>query len=105
MSPEDFGGLPALLTGLAAELGDVAADAQAGALRYARAGKVFAVARGESVELRLRADVADAALRTPDTAPSDRGEEWIAFTPPSWADPLARDRLVAWFRLAWRVAG
>ena len=98
--------LATILTGLAAELGDVEAIAKGAETDYLRADRLFAVAHaGGSVELRLRADVADAALRTPDTAASDRGEEWIDFSPPRWADPLARDRLGAWFLLAWRAAG
>lgn len=90
-----------------AELLDEVDDVEVLADReYARNGVVFAARTAENViELRLRPDVADAALRTPDTAPSARGEEWVAFAAADWNDPLARDRLVAWFRLAWRAAG
>jgi hypothetical protein len=49
--------------------------------------------------------VADAALRTPDTRPSERGDEWVTFAAADWNDLLVRDRLMAWFRLAWRAAG
>jgi hypothetical protein len=98
--------LASLLNELSAELGEVTPTTASGATEYKREGRLFAVAHaGQSVELRLRPDVADAALRTPDTEPSVRGEEWVAFAAADWNDPLARDRLVAWFRLAWRAAG
>jgi hypothetical protein len=97
----------ASLGDLLAELLDEVDDVEMLADReYARNGVAFAARTAENViELRLRPDVADAALRTPDTRPSERGEEWVAFAATDWNDPLARDRLVAWFRLAWRAAG
>lgn len=55
------------------------------------------------VELRLDSRVAAAAARTPDTAPSPRGPEWVRFNPQR-IDPHAVDRLEAWFGLAVRRA-
>jgi hypothetical protein len=96
--------LAAHLTRLAAELGEVQQTTANGGIEYLRAGRLFAVARGERVEIRLRPDIADAARRTPDTAVSLRGDEWVDFAPESW-DEGAIDRLDAWVRVAWRAAG
>ena len=72
---------------------------------YARQGVTFAARPSEDVmELRLGAEIADAAMRTPDAGPSERGAEWIRFAPAEW-DKQAVDRLEAWFRVAWRLAG
>ena len=72
--------------------------------QYARDGVTFAIRSGEEeIELRLTADIAAAALNTPDTHPSTRGDAWIRFSPPTW-DDHAQDRLGAWFRVAWRLA-
>jgi hypothetical protein len=85
------------------ELGEVDRQASGGRVEFLRGGALFAVSDTQAVELRLRPDVADAARRTPDTTASDRGDDWVHFAPPDWNDPLARDRLTAWFRLAWRA--
>ena len=89
-----------------AELLDETEDVEALASReYARNGIAFAWRSAEEViELRLGAEIADAAMRTPNTAPSTRGADWIRFSPPTW-DKGAIDRLGAWFRVAWRLAG
>ena len=74
-------------------------------IEYARQGVVFAARPDRRViELRLMPDIAEAARRTPSAGPSARGEEWIRFAPPEW-DQHATDRLEAWFRVAWRLAG
>jgi hypothetical protein len=65
---------------------------------------VFAVLGGSGIELRLDRAVAEAATRTPDTAPSLRGGEWIRFNPRE-LDAHALDRLRAWLELAYRRAG
>ena len=90
---------------LLADLLDEAGGVETPASRqYARNGVTFAIRSGEEViELRLTADIAEAALRTPDTHPSSHGGDWILFSPPIW-DDHARDRLEAWFRVAWRFA-
>lgn len=66
-------------------------------------GILFAVIRGEGAEFRLAPPVAAAALRTPDTVPSPRGREWVAFRPVS-VDQHAIDRATAWLASAWRRA-
>ncbi|MBI3751644.1 MAG: hypothetical protein HY263_08335 [Chloroflexi bacterium] len=55
------------------------------------------------MELRLDPAIARAATRTPDTAPSDRGPEWVRFAPRE-LDDHAVDRLEAWFAFARRRA-
>ncbi|HXR26921.1 MAG TPA: hypothetical protein VN771_03585 [Candidatus Baltobacteraceae bacterium] len=100
------------LTGLLLALADERSTADPQALErldlgaeveYRRLGRPFAVALDTSVEFRLRPDVASAAVRTRDVRASDRGPEWIAFTPPT-LDRYALDRLAAWFDFAWRHA-
>ena len=60
---------------------------------YARDGVVFATRPEDNVlELRLGQEIGEAALRTPDTAPSDRGLAWVRFSPAQW-DEHAFDRL------------
>lgn len=71
---------------------------------YRRDGVAFASRTGDGAfEIHLGMDVADAARRTPDTHASSRGDEWVLFAPREW-DDHARDRLVAWCRVAWRMA-
>ncbi|MFI5262276.1 MAG: hypothetical protein ACHQZR_06970 [Candidatus Limnocylindrales bacterium] len=74
-----------------------------GIVEYRRHGQPFAAASDASAEVRLRPDIAAAALRTPDVQPSDRGPEWVSFSPGS-LDRYALDRLTAWFDFAWRHA-
>jgi len=52
---------------------------------------------------RLDPLVAQAALRTPGTAPSPLGPEWVRFAPES-LDDAAVDRAEAWFLSAYRRA-
>jgi len=61
----------------------------------------FAVLTGELAEFRLDPLVVAAALRTPDTAPSPRGHDWVAFAP-AVLDDAAIDRAEAWFLSAHR---
>jgi hypothetical protein len=63
----------------------------------------FATLAGSTAEFRLDPLVARAALRTPDTAPSERGPEWVAFSP-AVLDDGAVDRAEAWFQSAARRA-
>ena len=80
-------------------------DDSSGTSGYARQGVVFAIlGQADDIELRLGPEVADAARRTPDTHTSARGDDWVRFSPEEW-DDHARDRLEAWFRVAWRFAG
>jgi hypothetical protein len=64
---------------------------------------VFATLAGDRAEFRLDPMVATAALRTPDTGPSSRGGDWLAFAPPI-LDDHAVDRAEAWFLSAHRRA-
>ena len=93
--------LEARLAELAAEATDVRTSDKH---EYSRSGAIFAVNPSANViELRLGPEIAEAAQRTPDTSPSSRGEAWIRFEPRAW-DDHARDRLDAWFRVAWKLA-
>jgi hypothetical protein len=94
--------LGALVADAAATCGAEQVDAEDG-VSYACSETVVAVVSGASVEFRLRADVAAAAARTPDAAPSPRGPEWVAFSPAAF-DRFTRDRIESWFELAVREA-
>ena len=73
-------------------------------MTWARAGVPFAALGPTGVEIRLDRAIAAAATRTPDTAPSSRGPDWIRFNPRE-LDGHAIDRLRAWLELAYRRAG
>ena len=64
---------------------------------------LFAALTGETAEFRLDPQVVRAALRTPDTAASPRGPDWVAFRP-AVIDDAAADRAEAWFLSAARRA-
>jgi hypothetical protein len=97
------GGLQALIEASAADLEAAdRRDGNSGAVWSTR-GIVFAAANDDRAEFRLARPVVAAALRTPDTAPSDRGPDWVAFAP-SELDGHAIDRAVAWLTSAWRRA-
>ena len=74
-----------------------------GVVEWAAGGVTFAGAAGDTAEFRLSPVVADAARDTPDAGPSDRGGEWVAFSPPE-LDRYALDRAIAWFGSAYRTA-
>jgi hypothetical protein len=61
-------------------------------------------AAGERIEFRLDATFAAAAWRTPDATTSERGPEWVAFSPHD-LDEHAIDRASAWFAAAARRSG
>ena len=96
--------LARLLDELAALAPDIEASNANGVSTWARAGRVFATTGPSGVELRLDKAIAAAATRTPDTAPSPRGPEWVRFNPRE-LDGHAVDRVTAWFDLAYRRAG
>jgi len=73
-------------------------------VEWRRGGRPFAALVGDAAELRLDPLVARAALRTPDTSPSKRGEDWVRFSPAD-VDGHAVDRAQAWLVSAWRRAG
>ncbi len=92
-----------LLSRLTGELGEVAAVPSGAATEFRRGNQVFAALHGGQVSLRLRPDIAEAALRTPGTSASTRGADWIEFQP----DPSNQqdvDRLQAWLTIGWRAA-
>ena len=89
----------------AAELDLDGVAATDGATEYANAGIVFATvdAAGVTAAFRLDRVLAGAALRTPDTRPSARGDVWVEFAP-AVIDDHAVDRAQAWFIAAHRRA-
>jgi hypothetical protein len=95
--------LAALLVERAADLEGAEVASIDGGLELMLDGERFGIVSGGAVELRLRREVAAAALRTPDTTASSRGPGWVRFEPPA-LDEFARDRASAWLESAWRFA-
>lgn len=96
--------LLAVLEEAASELPDVRATPSVeGGMVWARADIPFASLVGASVELRIGATIAAAALRTPDVTSSGRGPDWVSFAPRD-LEGHAVDRLQAWFAAAHRRA-
>lgn len=89
---------------LAGELEGVTRRTSGTSSEFVRASFVFAVQSGTKLEFRLRPEVASAGLRTPATSRSARGADWIVLDTTT-ADQFTVDRTVAWFEMAWRVAG
>lgn len=79
------------------------ADRASPTTTWSRRGAPFAVLGPTGIEIRLEPAIAAAASRTPDTAPSPRGKEWVRFNPRE-LDGHAVDRLRAWLELAYRRA-
>jgi hypothetical protein len=75
----------------------------ASGMEWSIEGIAFAAADDVRAEFRLAPPVAAAALRTPDTGPSARGADWVAFAPTA-LDGHAIDRATAWLASAWRRA-
>ena len=96
--------LPGAIDELAAQLEGVRTRDTGTAIEYALDGRVFAAREGERVAFRLFPEIVDAALRTPDTARSSRGTDWVSLAPAT-VDGFAIDRARAWFESAWRLAG
>ncbi len=95
-----------LLTEAAEGLAGVSASTDPGSgIVWDRVGRPFAwlSADGRAAEFRLDGPVASAALRTPDTAGSRRGADWVRFSPADLDEP-AIYRAEAWFGSAWRRA-
>jgi hypothetical protein len=87
---------------VAAEAGATAsAAADSAGTTFSRGHIVFAVADGNVAELMLEPEIAEAALRTPDTATSARGPAWVKLAPATVAE-RDLDRARAWFLSAWR---
>jgi hypothetical protein len=84
-------------------VGPVERHETAGGFEYLVDERPFAALAGSTAEFRLEAIVGRAALGTPDTMPSPRGPDWVAFRPVE-LDRFASDRATAWFLSAWRHA-
>jgi len=97
--------LAAILDEAAAELEDAerSGATNSDAVEWSIGGITFAVIAAGRAEFRLAPPVAAAALRTPDTQPSSRGSDWVAFEPAE-LDRHAIDRATAWLASAWRRA-
>lgn len=96
--------LPATIAEVVVDLPESRSRSADGIVTWARAGVAFAALGSTGIEIRLDRAIAAAATRTPDTAPSSRGADWIRFNPHE-LDGHAVDRLRAWLELAYRRAG
>ena len=95
--------LASIVEAAAADLEAAEARTVGGSQEWSIGGIAFATAAGDRAEFRLDPIVAGAARRTPDTAPSERGPDWVAFAP-TVLDQHAIDRATAWLASAWRRA-
>jgi hypothetical protein len=95
--------LAEVLMAAADGLTGVTADQSGPIATWAAGPSVFASLAGDRAEFRLDPQIAAAALRTADTAPSSRGADWITFQP-AILDDHALDRAEAWFLSAYRRA-
>jgi hypothetical protein len=103
---EGSAALEAAVLEVARELGvepRPASGADADAMRFERDGVLFAVGSPGRLEVRIPADIGEAALRTPDTRTSDRGAGWVSLEPRTGAAHVG-DRARAWMTTAWRHA-
>jgi hypothetical protein len=96
--------LGATIDRLATELDGATRRESAGAVEFVRAGVVFATREGSRLSFRLRSEIVEAALHTAGTSKSARGPEWVALDS-ALPDEFTRDRAIAWFETAWRMAG
>jgi len=96
--------LPAQVAEVIVDLPDSRSQSVDGVVTWSRGGTAFAALGPNGIEVRLDRAVAAAATRTPDTAPSPRGKEWVRFNPHE-LDGHALDRLRAWLELAYKRAG
>jgi hypothetical protein len=92
-----------VLAAAAEELDGISVADVDGLRTWSAGGRPFATLAGDRAEFRLDPFVARAALRTPDTAPSPLGPDWVAFAPALLDDP-AIDRAEAWFLSGHRLA-
>jgi hypothetical protein len=95
--------LAEVLDAAAEDLADVEVETDGTSTTWSAGGHPFAALEGEWAEFRLDPLVARAALRTPETARSPRGLDWVTFSPLTLDDP-AIDRIEAWFLSAYRQA-
>ena len=96
--------LPAHVAEVIVDLPESRSQSVDGVVTWSRHGKPYAALGPNGIEIRLDRPIAAAAARTPDTAPSSRGVDWIRFNPQE-LDGHALDRLRAWLELGYRRAG
>ena len=96
--------LPAHVAEVIVDLPESRSQSFDGVVTWSRGTVEFAALGQDGIEIRLDRPIAAAATRTPDTAPSHRGSDWIRFNPQE-LDSHALDRLRAWLELAYRRAG
>jgi hypothetical protein len=96
--------LPAHVAEVIVDLPESRSQSVDGVITWSRGGAQFAALGPTGIEIRLDRPIAAAATRTPDTAPSSRGEGWVRFNPTE-LDSHALDRLRAWLELAYRRVG
>jgi hypothetical protein len=96
--------LPAHVAEVIVDLPESRSQSADGVVTWFRGGRPFAALGSNGIEILLDPPIAAAASRTPDTAPSSRGAEWIRFDPQE-LDSHALDRLRAWLELGYRRAG
>jgi hypothetical protein len=106
MSQDAASRIGELLASIAPFLDDVVVeeDVVRAVTVYRREEREIARMDARALEVRLPPDIADAAIRTPDTVAIGGEPGWIRFTPTSSERHVA-DRAEAWFRTAWRHAG
>ncbi len=88
---------------VAATIEGIERNVGAAGVGYGLRGVLFAVVGVESATFRLRPDIAEAALATPDVRRSDRGPGWVTLVPHA-VDQFALDRAGSWFAAAARYA-
>ena len=103
MADEQAPDLVAVAEDLAAGLDDVDVDESGDVTSYRRGSAVFARVTAGALEVRLPEDIAEAALRTPDTQPVPGRPGWVRFAPAN-AERHVIDRATAWLHTAWRHA-
>jgi hypothetical protein len=102
--PQSTSTLERQVAGLLDALPDVTSTPGGAGRTWSRGATEIAIVGPFGVEIRLDREVASAAARTPDTALSQRGPDWVRFNPRE-LDPHALDRLGSWLELAYRRAG
>jgi hypothetical protein len=95
--------LPSHVAEVIVDLPESRSQSTDGVVTWNRGGSVFAALGPTGIEIRLDRPIAAAASRTPDTAASPRGPDWILFNPLE-LDGHALDRLRAWLELGYRRA-
>jgi hypothetical protein len=103
MSEPESASLAAIVEAAATDLEAVDRRVTADGPEWSIGGVTFAAIKANAAEFRLARAVVEAALRTPGTARSARGPDWIEFRPAE-IDRHAIDRATAWLASAWRRA-